>query len=215
LTWCRRSEADARARLLELVGDHFEQTLIAAPQVAAPVRFPGLVTVFLSYRRLDNASGLVTRLSEELSSRIPHVRHFLDITDQDPEVHIPTRLRSAISNAPVLLVLIGRHWVGRLSSKPERLRIKQEDDFVRLEIAEALDNAIPLVVILLDGTRIPKERDLPANIRALLSAENLLQLRNAHFDSDVQTIVNVITRTRIRRPEYDPAGTRFSEETVF
>jgi hypothetical protein len=104
--------------------------------------------------------------------------------------------------------------VGRYRQSPNGCASSKRTSFA-WRIAEALDNEIPLVVILLEGTPIPKQRNLPADMRAVLSVENLLQLRDAHFDSDVEAIVNVITRNRIRRPEYDPAGTRFSEETVF
>ena len=210
-----RHEDDARAKLLELVRDRFELSLDASAPPVRSVRFPGLVTVFLSYRRADNTTGLVTRLREALPLHLPRVRHFLDITDPDPEAHVPTRIRSAISNAPVLLVLIGRHWLGRLTEGPDRLRINQKDDFVRMEIAEALENKVPLVLILMAGARIPKKGNLPENIRALLSAENVLELSDTHFDTEVDAIVKAITRIRIRRPAWDPSGTTYSEQTVF
>lgn len=210
-----RDEADARVKLLALVGDQFELSLNPSTQPVKSVRFPGVVTVFLSYRRADNTTGLVTRMSEALSARIPHVRHFFDLTDPDPELHVPTRLRSAISNAPVLLALIGWHWLGPLSTGPDRLRIKQKDDFVRMEIAEALKNQIPLVLILVGGARLPEKGNLPEDLRALLSVERVLELRDAHFATDVDAIVEMITQIRVRRPAWDPSGLRFSEEIVF
>src|SRR5207248_5288242 len=74
-----RDEEEASRELVQTVLASFpERTLTRAPAKAtAPKpRYPGLVTVFLSYRRTDNADGLVTRLQQAFVGRLPDARAF-------------------------------------------------------------------------------------------------------------------------------------------
>ncbi len=213
-----RDETDARTALLRGVTKRFGVTQKAPSPHQVRARYPGLVTVFLSYRRADNECGLVTRLHDELAGRLPQVRHFLDISDPDPELHVPTRLRAAIRNAPVLLALVGHHWLGRRGEPNVRARssrIKQPDDFVRMEIAEALAGSVPIVPVVMAGAPMPTKRQVPTDIQLLLSAKPRLTLDDSTFRRDVHRIVASITRVHIRRPRWDSAGTIYSTEPVF
>jgi hypothetical protein len=64
------------------------------------------------------------------------------------------------------------------------LRLFQPDDFVRIEIASALDIGIRVVPVLLDGADMPLEQDLPPQLHGLLRFQ-AVWLRHDRFSSDV------------------------------
>jgi hypothetical protein len=215
-----RTETDARARLIQLVGNAFGIAPAGCRQRRArPIRFPGLTTIFLSYRRADNDTGLVTRLYRTLAARLPEVRHFLDVEDEDPEVHVPTRLRAAISNSPVLVALIGRRWLGEKQSSgrakaAQSARIWEEADFVRLEIREAITQSIPIVTVALAGASMPAREQLPPDIRPML-AGGRLRLTEAGFEAGIDPIAAAVSRARFRRPAWSVGGTKYEDEPAF
>ena len=195
-----RGEDQASSELVQTVLANFpERTLARAPaKAAAPKpRYPGMVTVFVSYRRADNADGLVTRLHQAIAGRLPNVRAFLDVVDTgDNDVSVGTRLTRAIGNAPATLIVIGPHWSG---SRPVgRGRIQDDGDYVRLEVEYALDqpDGHP-VVVLLEGASIPRARDLPEGLGRLWQLRRL-PLRAAHLEADIEKIITLVTSLRAR-----------------
>lgn len=46
-------------------------------------------------------------------------------------------------------------------------RLDDPNDWVRLEIAAALERQIPVIPILVDGEKIPKAAQLPENLQQL------------------------------------------------
>ena len=120
-----RTEADARSELLAAVERKFG---IDAKGALAPVRddatrvpFPGLATVFISYRRTDNGDGTVTRLHAALTVRMPQARIFFDIADPDPDPVVARRLVRAIQNSPILVAVVGPNWRGDRPGRPPRI----------------------------------------------------------------------------------------------
>jgi hypothetical protein len=171
-----------------------ERTLSqATAKPAAPKpRYPGLATVFLSYRRADNANGLVSKLHQVIAGRMPNVRVFLDVLDDgDNDVPVAERLTRAIGNAPVTLIVIGRHWPGPRPAG--RARIHDDHDYVRLEVEHALDYSHGRsVVVLLNGASIPRADDLPEGLGRLWQQPRL-SLRSAHLEADVEKIIALVT----------------------
>jgi hypothetical protein len=200
-----RTEEEASRDLVRTVLANFpERTLTPAPAkpTAPRPRYPGLVTVFLSYRRTDNAEGLVTRLHQAIVSRLPNARVFLDIVDVgDSDVPVATRLTRAIGNAPATLIVIGPSWPG--PQPAGRSRIHDDHDYVRLEVEHALlVSHRPPVVVLLDGASIPRARDLPEGLGRLWQLPRL-RLRSAHLEADIEKIIALV-KSLPARPVFIP-----------
>jgi hypothetical protein len=64
---------------------------------------------------------------------------------------------------------------------------------VRIEIAAALQREIPVVPILLDGTRVPKADQLPEDLKEL-ALRNGLNVRHASFHTDLDKLIRELKR---------------------
>ena len=79
----------------------------------------------------------------------------------------------------MLLAVIGPNWSDGRDGEGKR-RLDDPNDFVRIEVAAALHRDIPVIPILLDGSRIPKASELPDDLKELAS-RNGLDVRHASF----------------------------------
>ncbi|RZJ09068.1 MAG: toll/interleukin-1 receptor domain-containing protein, partial [Rubrivivax sp.] len=154
--------------------------------------------VFISYRR-DDAAGYAGRLEEALEQRLGRGSVFRDVLDIAPGEDFVQAIRSRLADAKTVLVLMGPRWAG--GEAPGSRRIDDEGDFVRLEVAVALDSSARVVPVLLPGARMPAEADLPAPLKPL-ARRNALSLSDEHWGADVGRLcdaVGVAPRRRVWR----------------
>ena len=128
--------------------------------------------VFISYRR-DDAAGYAGRLEEALERRLGHGSVFRDVLDIAPGEDFVQAIRARLSGAQTVLVLIGPRWAGGDAAGARR--IDDAQDFVRLEVAVALDSGAQVVPVLLPGATMPAEASLPAPLQPL-ARRNALSL---------------------------------------
>lgn len=146
--------------------------------------------VFISYRRED-AAGYARAIYEELTERFTADRIFMDVDAIEPGLPFDEVIRNAVGQCEALLVLIGARW---LAPQPDgRTRLEDERDFVRLEIAAALARNIRVIPVLLDGTPMPKEAELPEALRGLVW-RNAIEVSNTRFNSDVDRLAQVLAK---------------------
>ncbi|WP_108812523.1 TIR domain-containing protein [Sphingorhabdus sp. Alg231-15] len=145
--------------------------------------------IFLSYRRSDSQDA-TARLADRLAD-LPRIRSvFLDVESIAAGEAFPERLRSAMAEADICLVLIGSGWIGQ-SKAGETSRIKAEDDFVRMEVAEALRLGKRVIPVLLNEAPMPARDQLPEDLHPLLE-RNALFLRHMSFNQDVEILSDAI-----------------------
>jgi hypothetical protein len=146
--------------------------------------------VFISYRRED-AAGYARAIYEELTERFTADRIFMDVDAIEPGLPFDEVIRNAVGQCEALLVLIGARW---LAPQPDgKTRLEDERDFVRLEIAAALARNIRVIPVLLDGTPMPKEAELPEALRGLVW-RNAIEVSNTRFTSDVDRLAQVLAK---------------------
>jgi hypothetical protein len=102
-------------------------------------------------------------------------------------------IRKAVSNADVVIAIIGRDWLSHPLSKETRL--DNPNDFVRLEIETALTNNIAIIPTLIDGTEMPRTDQLPTYMLPLLGL-NAAELRHAQFGPDFRKLLKAIISLR-------------------
>src|SRR5215470_7655683 len=121
--------------------------------------------IFISYRRQDSAENALA-ISSHLVGMFGRRNVFLDV-DLASGVKFPVVLENYLSECKVLLVLIGPRW---LESRDEhgKLRLHNPDDWVRLEIARALERGIAVIPVRIGGAELPPKAALPDNIKGLL-----------------------------------------------
>jgi hypothetical protein len=152
--------------------------------------------LFLSYRRSDTA-GHAGRLYDRLATQFGYEQVFLDVTDIAPGADFVARIHEVLGGCDAIVVLIGPGWLGVLPDG--RRRIDDEEDFVRLEITEALAQGVAIVPVLIAGATMPPAEDLPADLRPL-SRINALPLDDQRWDYDVGRLMATLAPLLLRRP---------------
>jgi TIR domain len=142
--------------------------------------------VFISYRR-DDAAGYAGRVEEALERRLGRGSVFRDVFDIPPGEDFISAIRAHLAGARSVLVLIGPRWAG--SDAQGRRRIDDERDFVRLEVAVALDSGARVVPVLLPGADMPAEDSLPAALKPL-ARRNAMTLGETHWQADIDRLID-------------------------
>ena len=110
--------------------------------------------LFISYRR-DDSAGYAGRVHDRLQREFGPDLLFMDVDFIPLGVNFSKVLVEEVAKCDVLLAVIGPDWLDARDEKGRR-RLETPDDFVRVEIGTALKRGIPVIPILLEGTRVPK-----------------------------------------------------------
>jgi hypothetical protein len=142
--------------------------------------------VFISYRR-DDSAGHAGRLHDRLEREFGADLLFMDVDSIPLGRNFVKVLGEKVAQCDVLLAVIGPNWLTLCDEQGNR-RLDGANDFVRVEIASALQRDIPVIPVLLDGARIPKAEQLPPDLKEL-SLRNSLDVRHASFHSDMDKLI--------------------------
>ena len=97
-------------------------------------------------------------------------------------------LKGWVGECDVLLALIGPGWIDASDPKTKRRHLDNPNDFVRIEIGEALTRGIPVVPVLLDGTAMPDVDWLPGDLKELVDRQTeFVDYRT--FEADVERLI--------------------------
>ena len=153
--------------------------------------------IFVSYRR-DDSSGHAGRLFDRLADHFGKERIFMDIDTIEPGEDFVQVIEDAVASCEILIIVIGRHW---LTSPDETSRpMDNPNDFVRLEVAAALNRDIRVIPVLVQKANMPRPQDLPDDL-AKLSRRNAVELSDLHWQRDVEQLVSVMERILASREE--------------
>jgi TIR domain len=147
--------------------------------------------IFLSYRR-DDSGGQAGRLSDRLVPEFGRDNLFLDIDSIPLGVNFVKRLTAEVAACDILIALIGPRWLDTRNDRNER-RIDQPNDFVRIEIAAALQRDIPVIPALVDGAALPRPELLPDDVKDL-ALRNGIELHHTSFHSDVDRLIRELQK---------------------
>ena len=124
-------------------------------------------------------------------------RVFIDVDDIGAGQRFDEVIHQAVGGSRVLLVLIGRRWLGERSGQPAR--IHDPLDLVQREVAAALAAGMQVIPLLLDGAAMPDPAQLPTSLQAL-AGRNALAIDNPRFAADLARLLDAL------RPLVDPAS---------
>jgi hypothetical protein len=146
----------------------------------------GLVRVFLSYRRSD-AGGYAGRLADTLTGRLGPRSVFQDVTAIAPGQDFTLAIDRALDGSDAVLAVIGPDWLAAdpASGAP---RLRQPGDYVRLELARALERDVRVVPVLVGGAELPAADDLPGDLRGLVQRQGVV-LHDPTWHEDVDGVV--------------------------
>jgi predicted ATPase len=149
------------------------------------------LTVFISYRRED-AAGFAGRLADTLRLQLGEGDEVLRDVDEmiEPGEDFRTAIVEALERADVVIAMIGPRWLSTTDLDGRR-RLFEDRDVVRLELIGALDRAIPVIPVLVDGAKVPTAGDLPGELAALAS-RNAIELADARWETDTKRLIDAL-----------------------
>jgi len=141
----------------------------------------------LSYRR-DDTAGHSGRIADRLRAEFGRSSVFIDIDAIEPGFDFVDTIEVALDSAEVVIPVLGHRWLLAIDEHGRR-RIDDPNDYVRWEIGRALERGIHVVPVLVDGTSMPGESELPPSL-AQLSRLNAVEVRSgASFEDDVSRLI--------------------------
>ncbi len=148
-----------------------------------------LDSIFINYRRHDS-EGEAGRLFDELEKEFGERSVFMDVAGIEPGQDFRKAIDQSVASCSVLLALIGNEWVEARDATGKR-RLDDPADFVRIELASALRNNIPIVPLLVRGTHMPRAEDLPEDLKDL-AYRNAFDLTHGRWKSDIQLLIRTL-----------------------
>jgi len=120
--------------------------------------------IAISYRREDSLPT-AGRLYDRLQAKFGKENVFMDFDSIPPGMDFREQIKQMIERSKLVIAIIGPHWLGEQPDASRR--IDNPADFVRLEIAYALERGIPVIPVLVNNTPMPPPEKLPQEIEAL------------------------------------------------
>ncbi len=148
--------------------------------------------IFISYRR-DDAAYVTGHINDRLREEFGDESIFTDVDRIDLGVDFRTTLDQMVSECQILLAVIGEHWL-TVRNRDGGLRLQDPADFVRIEIESALQRNIPVIPLLVEGTKMPPKDDLPDSIQDF-AFRNGTKIRPApDFHTDIDRLIHSLRK---------------------
>jgi hypothetical protein len=165
---------------------------------------PSLVhnKIFINYRR-DDSLGHALNLYEQLCRRFDRKLIFFDAARIEGGDMLPEKIHKAVENCSVLLALIGSDWLDAQKADGSR-KLDDPNDYVRQEIALALERGKAVIPVLLGNVSMPEARCLPEPLKPLLD-RLALKLGVEEPLPIYMADVDVLSRGLVRFPNIPPA----------
>lgn len=146
--------------------------------------------IFVSYRR-DDSADVTGRIYDRLSSRFGTDQVFKDVDSIPLGRDFREVIHNAVAKASVVIVVVGRNWLGKMQGA-EPPRIRDQTDFVRTEVAAALQQGKPVIPVLVSNAEMPSESELPDDIKAFAYRNGLRVRPDPDFAHDVERLIKGI-----------------------
>ena len=148
--------------------------------------------IFINYRRGDDP-GNTGRLFDRLQDAFAREQLFIDIDNIAPGLDFMQVLDERVAECDVLLAVIGKGWAAARDPNGTR-RLDDPDDFVRIEIASALNQGKRVIPVLVGDAHMPRPDELPEAIRPL-ARRNAVHLTHERFRADMQGLIKALQLT--------------------
>lgn len=155
-----------------------------------------LPRIFISYRR-ESDWAVAGRLYDRLAQRFGRDSVFMDVSTIEPGVDFARVIGEQVAACDALLAILGPNWSETADAHGHR-RLDAPDDFVRREIAQALQRNILVIPVLVRGGSVPAVERLPDSLKGL-AGRNALGIRDSSFDDDVERLLRSLPPPRTLR----------------
>jgi hypothetical protein len=152
--------------------------------------------IAISYRREDS-SPVTGRLFDRLQAEFGRRNVFMDFDSIPFGVDFRDKIKITLERARVVVAVVGPGWMGNREGKR---RIDDPTDFVRIEIAAALQRGIPVIPVLLDHTVMPAVDELPEELRPFAFRNALVLDTGVDFHHHASRLISGIHEIVDGRP---------------
>jgi len=154
-----------------------------------------MARVFISYRRSDSIS-IAGRIYDRLAVALGKNNVFKDVDDIPVGLDFRQAIQDEVSSCDLVLVIIGPTWHSVEDAFGER-RLESPDDFVRLEVETALEQAdVKVIPLLVSGAKMPSPTALPESLQPLVYINSATVREDPDFNRDIERLVRVIHEYR-------------------
>lgn len=160
--------------------------------------------IFISYRRDDSRSSALM-LAKALEARLGATNVFIDI-DIGAGARFPEALDAALDGCTALLAIIGPAWLDKDESGQRRL--DDPKDFVRREIARALERGIPVIPVRVTGAQLPERDSLPDNMKGMVDHQAVRFTDHEGFRYEFDGLVRDLDRLLVPQANREVAASR-------
>jgi hypothetical protein len=157
--------------------------------------------ILVNYRR-DDSAAYAGRLADRLREHFGRENVFVDIDTIRPGEDFVDRIDQSIAACDAMVAVIGKSWLDAVDSKGRR-RLDREDDYVRMEIAKALERHIRVIPALVGDAALPEAAQLPQDLVAL-SRRQAIEISDSRFHHDVDVLVEALSGSPASSPQPAP-----------
>jgi hypothetical protein len=165
--------------------------------------------ILVSYRR-DDSAAYAGRIADRLRDHFGRDNVFVDIDTIRPGEDFVEKIDQSIAESDALVVVVGRSWISATDAQGRR-RLDREDDFVRMEVAKALQRRMRVIPALVAGAAMPEAPHLPADLAAL-SRRQAIEISDTRFHEDTDRLIEALSDGQPPAPPPMPRR-RPSEDT--
>ncbi len=150
-----------------------------------------MANIFINYRRADSIT-----VAFILYNKLLEKKHtvFIDKEAIPVGFDFADYIKKKIKTYDVMLTLIGNQWLTVKDDK-NKIRIRNEYDHVRLELAEALQcKTIKIIPVLIDKVLMPDAKALTADLEEMTKL-NAIDFFSYEYDKSAERVLAEIERT--------------------
>ncbi len=149
--------------------------------------------IFISYRRADSQT-ITGRIYDSLAAVFGEEQVFKDVYNIPAGVDFRAVLAREVGMADVVLVVVGPSWATLTDDAGQR-RLDDPNDYVRIEIEQALSRATTLVVpVLVGGAAMVRAADLPGSLSELAYRNAAVVRDDPDFRRDIAQLIDQIKK---------------------
>jgi len=147
--------------------------------------------VFISYRR-DDSDVAAGRLADDLSEILGADSIFRDIDKLEPGEDYEEALDRALDSCVALIAMIGPRW-SSIATDVGLRRLEDPKDWVRAEISRALARGVRVIPVLISGTIMPREAEVPVDLKPLLKRQ-AFEVSDRHWKQDLDLLAQALQK---------------------
>jgi hypothetical protein len=148
-----------------------------------------MTNVFISYRR-DDTQGDTARIRERLADHFGAQHVFMDTGGIPYGTDFEEHIQKKLEGCEVLVAVIGPNWLKVESDG--RVRIHDNDDWVRREIRFALEGGTRIIPVLINRTECPRVEQLPSDLSRLACLQALSLDTGIDFPHHIKRLIEAI-----------------------